>query len=103
MRAKNQTKSAVLMNLEQRIVSVEDIGRQVCTLKCPFAAVPRTLRRLQFRLMDGRYSRMGSGTPPLMSVRTSTRYATSLSSLACRYERCNGVSGGLLRLLRSLH
>ena len=29
VRAKNQTKSAVLMNLEQRIVSVEDIGRQV--------------------------------------------------------------------------
>jgi hypothetical protein len=29
VRAKNQTKSAVLMNLEQRIVAVEDIGRQV--------------------------------------------------------------------------
>ena len=94
MRAKNQTKSAVLMNLEQRIVSVEDIGRQVREYsEVPFRCSASDFAPVTVQV-DGRqvltYGQRHTAAHVSANIDKVCHQLALLS--ACLYERFNGVA-----------
>ena len=94
MRAKNQTKSAVLMNLEQRIVSVEDIGRQVREYsEVPFRCSASDFAPVTVQV-DGRqvltYGQRHTAAHVSANIDKVCHQLALFS--ACLDERCNGVA-----------
>nr|NP_595859.2 putative MPP complex alpha subunit Mas2 [Schizosaccharomyces pombe]O94745.2 RecName: Full=Probable mitochondrial-processing peptidase subunit alpha; AltName: Full=Alpha-MPP; AltName: Full=Inactive zinc metalloprotease alpha; Flags: Precursor [Schizosaccharomyces pombe 972h-]CAA22672.2 mitochondrial processing peptidase(MPP) complex alpha subunit Mas2 (predicted) [Schizosaccharomyces pombe] len=72
-RAKNQLKSSLLMNLESRMISLEDLGRQIQTQNGLYitpkemiekidALTPSDLSRVARRVLTGNVSNPGNGT-----------------------------------------